>query len=283
MTNEELLNLFTTTALGKPFKIKQSTLDTYSIFIGYLLKFVDNKNLLEVTKSDIKQFMLQYQKSDSYYNAILSSLKCIYKVFAYLDLVESDCTFGLFLIRNPKKEKRVALSQLEEKQLLKGCKNVRDTAIITLMLRCGLRISEMVALTLEQYMNRTDDNMILLTETKRDKERVIFLNDEVIDAIESYLPKRKDGCDKLFVSDQGTPMERISMSRTLKVCARRGGVDEDRIGEISNHTLRRTSVTDKLNNGVSIEMVARVHGHSSLTTTLGYFTENNDRIRQAMA
>ncbi len=285
-TNEQLLEIFEKTMLSQPFNRSIGTVNSYKIYINYLINFLDGKNILDITKKDIKKYMETVSSSDSYYNVNLSAIRTLYKMLAYSPYTEdyvTDVTFGLAMVSKPKKKERLPLSRVEEELVLKGAKNTRDYAIALLIMRCGLRVHELVALTLEQYQNRDEDNMIHLSVTKGSKGRDIWLSQEVVDAIENYLPNRKvSEFNNLFISNGGYPMDRNNMSKTLKVCANRGGVDEDRIGEICNHALRHSAFTDMADRGVNIQTIATLAGHSNLNTTMIYLKVGNEEAKKAM-
>ena len=84
--------------------------------------------------------------------------------------------------------------------------------------------------------------------------------------IDTYITKeRKDGCDKLFVSNRSTPMNPQSLNNTLKKLAKRAGIEE----HIRNHTLRSTFVTYiTKNHGIYMAQVAV--GHKNIATTRRY-------------
>ena len=81
MTNEELLNLFEKTALGKPFNLSDNTVDRYLYYINQLLT-VSKKEIVDITKADIKLYLMGLKTSDSYYNANLSAFRTLFKVLS---------------------------------------------------------------------------------------------------------------------------------------------------------------------------------------------------------
>ncbi|MEG1354050.1 MAG: tyrosine-type recombinase/integrase, partial [Malacoplasma sp.] len=146
----------------------------------------------------------------------------------------------------------------------------------------GLRVSELISLTLEQYLNRTKDNAIIIIG-KGNKEAYIALSDDTVKMIDEYVKTRKSGCDKLFVSNQGTKMDRISLSRTLKVIAHKTGLfTEDEISNLHNHSLRHFTATNLSENGVPIEVIQEVLRHSNIATTRGYIDVRKERITDAI-
>ena len=285
MTNEELLNVFKTNANKRPFQLADGTIEMYLKNINYFLESIGNKNILEITRKDVKQYMLALQTSDSTYNQRLASIRTLYKVLAYILDDENiiDVTFGLVAIAKVESEHKVPLTELERKLILKHCKNDRDYAIVLTLLSSGIRISELIALTLGDYNNRDNDGKITLTITKGSKVRNIWLNEDVCVAIDKYLTTRKIcDYDNLFISNGGTPMLQSSCARTMKVLAKRAGLDDDRIDKICCHTMRSSFASNLADKGVSIQKIATAMGHSNIQTTYNsYITMDDSEVMTA--
>ncbi len=285
MTNEELLNVFTTNANKRPFQLADGTIEMYLKNINYFLCDIDNKNILEITRKDVKQYMLALQTSDSTYNQRLASIRTLYKVLAYILDDENiiDVTFGLVAISKVEHEHKAPLTELERKLILKHCKNTRDHAIVLTLLSSGIRISELIGLTLDDYNNRDENGKITLTITKGSKVRNIWLNEDVCKAIDKYLTTRKI-CDynNLFISNGGTPMLQSSCARTMKILAKRAGLDDDRIDKICCHTMRSSYASNLADKGVSIQKIATAMGHSNIQTTYNsYITMDDSEVMTA--
>ena len=289
MTNENLLNLFEKTALGKPFNLSANTVDRYLYYINQLV-VVSKKEIVDIKKADIKMYLMGLDVSDSYYNANLSAFRTLYKVLSYHPLTEEtftiDPTFGIINVKNVKNEKeQIILSSYHQSMLLKHAKNSRDKAILMLYLSTGLRVHELISLTLSQYNNRTEDNCIELTVTKGSHNRSIWLSEDVVEAIDKYLVDRKESeYDNLFISNGGQPMDRSCLSRTIKTIAKHSGIfSDDEISKISNHSCRRAIASTLLNEkDVPIDVVAKVLGHSNLASVTRYAKTSEDRIKLAM-
>jgi len=287
-TNEELLDIFKRDFVRPPMNGSVSTLNTYIGYINYLLEFLDNKNILEITKKDIRLYFDSIDVADSTYNGRLSSFKTLFKVLCENPRVEDYIQYNpastISNVKHVKNKEKVAMSKVEQSMLIKYSKNSRDKAILTTLLNTGMRINECLTLTLEQYINR-DDNMIILTETKRDKDRVIFLNDECVKSIDEYLLDRKDLCGKLFVSNQGGQIDVSNMNKTIKVIARRSGYfSDDRVKTLCNHLLRTSFSSTMANDkGISIDILSKILGHSSTAmTSKVYVKTSNNKIMEAM-
>lgn len=290
MTNEKLLELFENTARGQSYKLSENTIGQYIYYIKSLLEYLDNKSILEITNDDIISYTLDLTCSDSYLNSNISAFKSLYEILLYhpktKNLIKSNPTIGVKGAKKVEnKKEQIFLNSIQQSTMIKYAKNDRDRAILTLYFQSGLRVHELVALTLNQYHNRTSDNRIDLTVTKGSKGGSIWLSERTVSAIDKYLLSRKE-CeyDNLFISDQKSPMERRSLSRTIKNIAKRTGIfTDDDIKKISNHTCRRGFATVMLNEKKQpIHTVAKALRHSNLSSVQRYAQTDDDTVRDAM-
>lgn len=291
-TNENLIGLFQETAKSQAYKLADGTIEMYTYYIGNLLKYLDNKLISEITSDDIISYTLSLNCSDSYLNASLSAYRTLYDILTYHPktkyFITSNPTIGVKGAKKVEnKIKQVILTSTQQEILIKYAKNYRDKAILKLYLSTGLRVHELVGLTLEQYNNRDrqDNNRIDLTITKGSHDRSIWLSNDVVEAIDDYLTTRKE-CeyDNLFISNGKKPMDRTCLSRTLKTIAKRSGkFTDEEISKIANHTCRRSISSTLLNEkDVPIDVVAKFLGHSNLSSVMRYAKTDNNRVKMAM-
>ena len=158
----------------------------------------------------------------------------------------------------------------------------RDKAIVLLLATTGLRVSEMIGITLEDYNNMAgEENRELIIVGKGNKTRRVYINDEVKKEIDSYLETRPESKHhNLFLSYQGGPIHSNNLSQTLKLIAKRARFPmwED----ISNHALRAAFATTKAEQGTPLTTIQAAMGHARLDTTLIYIKRNQNVINNAM-
>lgn len=170
---------------------------------------------------------------------------------------------------------------LEESERLltavNGKNRERDYCILCLFLNCGIRISEMVGLNLNDI--RADS---LLIHGKGNKERIVYLNDASANAINAYLPIRKEiaAIDKkaLFLSNRRKRISVDSVQVMVHNTLLKAGLDAD---TISPHKLRHTAATLMLQNGVDVRTLQEILGHESLNTTQIYTHVTNTNLKDA--
>ena len=152
----------------------------------------------------------------------------------------------------------------------------RDRCILTIFLNCGLRISELVGLNVSDV----NENRLRVIG-KGDRERIVYINQAVADAINTYLPFRKkygSATPALFISERGERIARSTVHRLVKVHLGEAGLDRE---GYSAHKLRHTAATLMLRNGVDVRTLQELLGHEHLNTTEIYTHIENTDLRMA--
>lgn len=146
---------------------------------------------------------------------------------------------------------------------------LRDRAMLEVLYACGLRVSELIGLTLEQVNLRQG---VLRVFGKGSKERLVPMGEEAISWVERYcrdarplLLAGRPG-DVLFPSLRGEQMTRQTFWHRIKHQARVAGIAKS----LSPHTLRHAFATHLLNHGADLRVVQMLLGHSDLSTTQIY-------------
>lgn len=145
----------------------------------------------------------------------------------------------------------------------------RDKAMLEVLYACGLRVTELISLTLEQVNLRQG---VLRVMGKGSKERLVPMGEEAIVWIERYMRGARDELlvgrpsDVLFPSQRGEQMTRQTFWHRIKHQAMVAGISKS----LSPHTLRHAFATHLLNHGADLRVVQMLLGHSDLSTTQIY-------------
>lgn len=187
-------------------------------------------------------------------------------------------------LETPKQKKSLPkyLTLEQSIQLLEavdGPHKERDYCIITLFLNCGLRLSELVGLNVSDI--RPDRTARVVG--KGNKERIIYLNDACINAIEAYLKVRPaDGLkdrNALFISNQKKRLSSVSVQKLVYKYLEKIGLDSQ---GYSCHKLRHTAATLMYQHGnVDIRVLKEILGHENLGTTEIYTHLNSEQMEDA--
>ena len=211
---------------------------------------------------------------------MITSLKGFYK---YLTVKTKQLTYDPVLnLDTPKLQKALPhYLTLEESQRLlsavDGKNKQRDYCILCLFLNCGLRISEMVGLNLTDI--RQD---CLLIHGKGSKERIVYLNDACVQALNDWLAIRKDiaTTDKnaVFLSARRKRVSVDAIQVMVHKTLLKAGLDAN---AISPHKLRHTAATLMLQGGVDVRTLQELLGHENLNTTQIYTHIANAELKKA--
>ena len=136
----------------------------------------------------------------------------------------------------------------------------RDRAMLEVLYACGLRVTELISLTLEQVNLRQG---VLRVMGKGSKERLVPMGEEAIVWIERYM---RDARHELLSGRPSDQMTRQTFWHRIKHQAKVAGIDKS----LSPHTLRHAFATHLLNHGADLRVVQMLLGHSDLSTTQIY-------------
>jgi len=195
-------------------------------------------------------------------------------------LIQYNPTLELESPKIPKRQPRYLT--LEESrhilQAIKGPFQVRDYAIITLLLNCGMRRSELTGIDLCDIR----DNALTVLG-KGNKERTIYLNQACQKALENYLKERllekTPERSALFLSKKKTRISPSNVYHLVKIHLAAAGLDTNKY---STHKLRHTAATLMyIHGGVDIRAIQEILGHTKITTTEIYTHLDEKKLREA--
>ncbi len=265
-------------------------------FKNITIKDFSLDTLKKITLDDIHAFLSYLalnQKSKPATRA--RKISTIRIFFSYLsqkaNLIQNNPAQNL---ETPKLDKRLPkyLSLEDSQKLLnvtedeKDENKERDFAIITLFLNCGLRLSELVGINIQDIdFNEYKLNVI----GKGNKERTIYLNKACVDAIKSYITVRpteglkndsKASNKALFLSKRRERISNRMVQYIVEKELRKAGLDTSKY---STHKLRHTAATLMYQYGqVDIRALQELLGHKSISTTEIYTHVSNDQVRDAI-
>jgi len=158
---------------------------------------------------------------------------------------------------------------------------VRDKALIMSMYSAGLRISEVVSLSMKNICRTLEEAKIT---GKGGKQRYVFFSEEAVLAIKEYLPQRSarlamagmkdDGA--LFINRKGKPISVPGVRWIISRYAQHSGIGKN----IHPHSLRHSFATHLVNSGCDVRVVQEMLGHSSISTTQRYTHVNIENMKK---
>ncbi len=155
--------------------------------------------------------------------------------------------------------------------------DVRNLAILLLLLNTGLRVSEVAGLKLSD-VELSERKGQITVRGKGTKVRTIPLNAEVRRALREYLAKRPQvEHEAVFVNQKGAPLGWLGIEYLVATLGRLAG-----LGKVTPHMLRHTFAKNLVDQGVSLDQVATLLGHRSLTTTARYTQPSQQDLVRAV-
>ena len=243
--------------------------------------------LKEITLEDLHAFIYYCEEERKNHAAAKSrKISALKSFFSYLttkrNVLSHDITLELEKPKIPKR-KPIYLKQDECEKLYTGIKKenyYRDYCIITLFLHCGLRISELVSINLKDVQSE-----VMRIIGKGNKERLVYLNKDCLQAIATYIEKErilKDPHSKqeaLFLSRKN---QRMSI-RTIQIMIHNLNINSGVNKEcLTPHKLRHSMATLLCQNGTDIRKLQVLLGHSSIATTEIYTHLEDDSLKKVI-
>ena len=241
----------------------------------------------EVTTLELRRFIAELQQAGYAKSTISRKLACLRSFFRFAvreGWVEANIAKPL---RNPRAGRKLPhflsaeeIARLLESPSSKTSSGLRDRAILETMYSAGLRVSELVGLSIE---NIDFESGLVRVRGKGRKERLSPLGSYAQKALKKYLAKRepnpkgtKDDVSAVFLNRFGNRLTSRSVGRMLEKHLKQCGLDQ----RTSPHTLRHSFATHLLDRGADIRSVQELLGHKSLITTQIYTHVSTARLRE---
>lgn len=284
LSNLQLIDEFAD-ALWLESGLSQNTLSAYRSDLANLCRFLQQQDLLLVQESDIQKFLaflLAKGTKSSSSARTLSTLRRFYRYQIRQNKCQSDpCAHVL----SPKQGRPLpaTLSEAQVDDLLAApdintALGLRDRAMLEALYATGLRVSELVKLSLLEI--NLDVGVVRIVG-KGNKERLVPLGEQAIDWVSRYQSSarpellKQQKSDALFVTARGSAMTRQAFWYLLKKHAVTAGINQT----LSPHTLRHAFATHLINHGADLRSVQMLLGHADLSTTQIYTHVARERLQ----
>lgn len=273
-------------------KFSQQTVITYTTALKQFQNLLETElersfEVHEITAQHIKRFVsyLHHNKmSKKTLKVKTSAIKSFFKFLYKNDWIVSDPSY---LVATPKTEKNIPSFLLpnEIEKLIEGIRpedpiSSRNLALIELLYGSGLRISEALNLTTNDF-NRHSQTLRVVGKGK--KERIVPIGKKAIEAIAKYLEFRKkllsreEPSNKLFLTKSGKPLKPAESYKIIHNLLTKYSDAPQK----SPHILRHTFATHLLDKGADIQSVSEMLGHSSLSSTQVYTHVSVQKLKEA--
>ena len=273
--NVELLGAFISSK--KVEGCSDKTIHYYKSSIEKLIATV-KKNVCDISTNDIRCYLAEQQEQRGLSKVTIDNLRRIYSsFFSWLedeDYITKSPVRRIHKVRTDALVKEVLTDENIE-VLRDSCQELRDIAMIDLLLSTGMRVGELVKINREDIDFQERQCIVF---GKGNKEREVYFNARTKIHLKKYLEQRTDTNPALFVSLH-EPHTRLTISG-VEVRLRQLGKKVN-LNKVHPHKFRRTLATMAIDKGMPIEQVQKMLGHVKIDTTLHYAMVNQTNVKIA--
>lgn len=250
------------------------TLNYYKDNINKMFDAV-NLPVNEITTEILRNYLADYKSNSSAGMVTIDNIRrTLSSFFAWLeneDYIVKSPVRRIHKVKTTRKVKETLTDENLEK-LRDTCSNVRDLAILELLISTGMRVGKITRLNISDT-NFQERSCIVLG--KGNSEREVYFSAKSKMYIKKYLETRTDDNEALFVS-LIKPYNRLGISG-IEILIRNLG-KEANINKVHPHKFRRTMAIDK---GMPIEQVQKLLGHIKIDTTMEYAMVNQSNVKNS--
>ncbi len=269
--------------------LSKNTISSYGTDLSHFVEYCATQGIDDpdsVKRQDITDYMLGLKDRGISSNSISRALVAIKMFYRFLvqERLAKDDVAGV--LESPKLIRPLpnVLGVAEVDKLLaapdvRDWMGIRDKAALELMYATGMRVSELVNLTMDGL---NLDVGFIKCRGKGDKERIVPIGRKAKDAIERYIEKVRPKLLKpgsidahVFISRLGKSVSRVSFWKMIKRNTKLARIKK----EITPHTLRHSFATHLLERGADLRVVQELLGHTDISTTQIYTHINKERLK----
>lgn len=263
------------------YNTSKNTRNSYTYDLIMFAKYFKDKNVVNLRKEDIQEYLRQTNKSSKTKAHYLTVINNFYLYLVSNNIIKTNPALN---IKMPKLEKKLPeYLTLEEVEKLLDMRvsnsfEMRNKAMIEVLYASGMRISELCNLTMSNLF--LEDSMIKVMG-KGSKERFVPINEVAKESLNNYLRFARPellgirDSEYVFISSRHAKITRQAFFKFLKSECKKKGINKN----ISPHTIRHSFATHLINNGADLRVVQELLGHSNITTTQIYTHLGNEKLK----
>ena len=240
---------------------------------GVILSFLafleeSGTDIHRLTRQDISGYVAQDQDNGLKTGAIRTKLRAIYAFIHFLvdrEVLPYELLYKKIRIK-PEELLPKAIPSQDLQSLLSVINNIRDRALILLLLRTGMRIGELLNVKIPD-IHMSDQKILLYQGEKNYQGRVVYFNEDAQEALKMWLAIRDTSQPYLFYSRSRKTISYVAAWNVMRNALDAAGLSHK---GYSLHCLRHTFATDMLNAGLRLEVLQQLLGHQSIEITRRY-------------
>ena len=265
-------------------KHSENTINNYRIDLLEFLEFY-NRDLLNVNKDIVNKYMKYLYEKNASKSTISRKLSSLRSFYNYLYKKGNISKNYFSSVKNPKKDnslpklvKEIDIDKMFSVPDVRNAYGQRNLLIIMMLYATGVRVSELVNITLP--MINIEERTIKIIG-KGNKERIVVFGNNTKEILELYLNNGRYKLSRgnnnyLFLNKDGNRLSDRYVRNIINDIIFKASIEIN----VSPHMLRHTFATGMLNNGADLVSVKELLGHESLNTTSIYTHVSDDKIRE---
>ena len=265
----------------------ENTVSAYKADLNQFIYWLKKKNfsLKTITEDNLENYLIFLSKRGYKSSSISRKTACLKAFFKFL-LKENYRKSNLMKNINRRNNTKLLPKSIpnNEINLIFGNLNkirknkLRNIAIFEILYGCGLRVSELINLDLE---NINFEELEIKCTGKGNKQRILPTNEKCLTSINDYIDEERNDLNTkkskaLFLNKNGERLSRQSIWAIVRKCT----LNLNLSSEVTPHTLRHSYATELLKGGANIREVQELMGHASLSATQIYTFLDNDWIKK---
>jgi integrase/recombinase XerD len=253
----------------------ENTIKTYNGVLHSFYKWLllNNKSIEELTKEHVQAYIRQLENEGKSASTIKKTLAA-FSLFAHF-IEKPDLVHGIEIQSSSRRSETIPefLNHEEREKLLSSVKkdgNLRDIAIVYILLHTGIRVSELCHLNHDDIIQHETGSRLIIRGQKGEVKRMIPLSKEAEDHVSRYRSRVTSQQGALFLSSVGKRMTARAVQYMLKKY------------EVNPHKLRHTFCYELIHKGVDLATVAQLAGHSDINVTKRYVPLASSNLEEAI-
>lgn len=284
----------------------ESSIKTAKSFVGEFIRFVGKENMSDISRTDVDKYLSYLIEKGNSDSSRKTKLNYVRMFFTYLEDREIAPKNIVKNMKVDAAKREVVCPEIEDakKLLYEAINNIDDFAIYYTLLTSGIRVSELIGLKVSDVHS---DGIVVFGKGK--KERFVNLQSKTIEVLEEYIEKTRDRLkvvsrdefeekrsgryrfyknynsylesinssikfNYVFLTNTGSKMNNVGIDRRLKALARKAGVNEE---IVSAHKIRHVYATNLLEQGVDVDVISKLLGHSNIAITHAVYAKTSSR------
>jgi len=249
----------------KILRLKNYSPKTEKAYLHHLnlfLDYISNSNISSVDpKILLDSFNYLKQSRKFSYSSMKQSLASVR--FLFLDVLKKEIDFDFFVKMKKPNSLPNILTIEEIRKIINSIENIKHRAIISTIYSCGLRISEVVNLKI----NDIDSSAmtVKIVNAKGRNDRIVMLSEKLLSLLREYFKEYKPKI-YLFEGQKGEKYSSRSIQQIFNNAVKKVGIKK----KVTVHSLRHSFASHLLDNGTYIRFIQELLGHKHLSTTQIY-------------